>query len=171
MIREADEIEAVVLEDDGTFPNSDLPALIYRRNTSNESEDMAAEFEDVFASNNWTGSWRNGVYSYHHYHSTTHEVLGVCRGSARLRLGGDDGQTVAVQRGDVVIIPAGVAHKNVASSSDFEVVGAYPNGRSFDMNYGKDGERPAVDENIADVPLPAADPVYGEDGPLRRHWS
>ncbi|WP_250123845.1 cupin domain-containing protein [Chroococcidiopsis sp. CCMEE 29] len=65
----------------------------------------------------------------HHYHSTAHEVLGISRGKAAVRLGGDArGQTFEVRAGDVIIIPAGVAHKNLDSSSDFLVVGAYPLG-------------------------------------------
>ena len=72
--------------------------------------------------------------------------------------------------GDVIIIPAGVAHKNLGSSGDFRCVGAYPPGQDWDMNYGKAGERPAADENIANVPLPVADPVFGFEGPLMKNW-
>jgi uncharacterized protein YjlB len=38
------------------------------------------------------------------------------------------------------------------------------------MNTGRPGERPAADERIARVPLPAADPVFGESGPLVALW-
>jgi len=73
--------------------------------------------------------------------------------------------------GDVLVIPAGVAHKNLGASADLGVVGAYPRGQSPDMNDGHDGERPRADQNIAQVPLPAADPVFGVDGPLMRQWT
>ena len=43
-------------------------------------------------------------------------------------------------------------------------------GKTYDMNFGKEGERPRVDENIARVSLPPTDPVFGEDGPLTEYW-
>lgn len=102
--------------------------------------DRRAEwFEDRFAANGWTGSWRNGVYDWHHYHRTTHEVLGCYAGWAVIRLGGEMGQDHRIQAGDAVIIPAGLAHRRMQSSGDFAVVGAYPDGVSPDMQRG-DGE-------------------------------
>jgi len=44
-------------------------------------------------------------FSFAHYHSTTHEALGVYRGSATLRLGGEHGKNVEVHAGDVIVIP------------------------------------------------------------------
>jgi uncharacterized protein YjlB len=161
---------ALQLEDDGVFPNSRLLLLIYRGAISLPERDPAAVFEQLFESNGWSDSWRNGIYTYHHYHSTAHEVLGVYRGSAKVQLGGEHGVAHEVHAGDVILIPAGVAHKNLDSSRDFGVVGAYPEGQKMDMNYGKPSERPRVDENIARVPLPKLDPVFGKDGPLKEKW-
>ena len=158
------------LKDDGIFPNSRLPLLLYRGAALVVQPDPAGLFEKLFAANRWRGSWRNGIYSYHHYHSTAHEVLGVFRGSAKVQLGGDDGLAYEVHPGDVIVIPAGVAHKNLGSTADFGVIGAYPEGQEWDMNYGKPGERPNADGNIARVALPKADPVYGLRGPLMDHW-
>ena len=78
-------------------------------------------------------AWRNGIYAHHHYHSTAHEVLGIVAGSVRVRLGGESGKTVELRAGDVVVIPAGVAHKSEGASPDLLVVGAYPGGKSPDM--------------------------------------
>ena len=75
-----------------------------------------------------------------------------------------------VKAGDVVVIPAGVSHKNLGASRDFGVVGAYPKGQNWDMHYGKPGERPAADERIAQVAMPTSDPVFGADGPMEAHW-
>ena len=83
----------------------------------------------LFERNGWGGAWRNGIYAHHHYHSTAHEVLGVASGSVRVRLGGDGGKTVVLRAGDVVVVPAGVAHKSEGTSPDLVVVGAYPQGR------------------------------------------
>src|SRR4051812_20363764 len=123
-------VHAFPLPDDGAMPNNPkCPLLIYPQALDPTVRDLASMFERLFASNNWKGAWRNGVYTFHHYHSNTHEVLGVYKGSATLRLGGEHGTTQRVRAGDVIIIPAGVSHKNMGASSNFGVVGAYPGGK------------------------------------------
>jgi uncharacterized protein YjlB len=165
------DVLAQELKDDGIFPNSRFPSLFYRKAVLLPKRDPAATFERLFGMNGWHGAWRNGIYSYHHYHSTAHEVLGVYRGSAKVQLGGDHGIIQEIHPGDVVIIPAGVAHKNLGSSGDFGVVGSYPEGQDWDMNFGSTGERPQADNNIARVTLPKMDPVYGAAGPLLPRWA
>lgn len=164
------EVEIYHVEDDGTFPNNKLPLLLYKGAILTEGKAIASEIEKIFLANGWGNAWRNGVYDYHHYHSTTHEVLGIYRGTATIQLGGPAGIKLNVEEGDVVVIPAGVAHKNIGSSNDFKCVGAYPEGCDYDMNYGKPGERPTTDHTIEKVPLPFTDPVYGKEGPLLDHW-
>jgi uncharacterized protein YjlB len=159
------EPEAHVFADDGVFPNSRLPVLIYRGVLATPE---AAAFERMFDANGWSPAWRNGLFSVHHYHSTAHEVLGIYGGRVTARLGGPKGKSVTLVAGDVVVIPAGVAHKNDGASADFHVVGAYPAGTAPDMQYGKPGERPGSDRDIARVGLPAADPVRGAAGVLWR---
>jgi uncharacterized protein YjlB len=158
-------------KDDGAIPNSRYPALLYHQVLELTGDDPASRVEELFAANIWTNSWRNGIYPFHHYHSTSHEVLGVYRGSATVRLGGEQGRDFTVQAGDVIVIPAGVGHKNLGASGDFGVVGAYPDGRQWDLLRGEPGERPKADQYIAALPLPANDPVYGADGPLRKIWA
>jgi uncharacterized protein YjlB len=160
----------LTFKDDGIFPNSVLPLLLYERALITEAKDPASFVEQRFAENNWTNSWRDGVYTFPHYHSTSHEVLGVYSGAATLRLGGEHGRNVEVQAGDMIIIPAGVAHQNVGASDDFGVVGAYPGGRQWDLLRGLRGERPKADHNIAALPMPENDPIYGVEGPLRQIW-
>ena len=163
------EPETYFFEDDGTIPNNKLPLLVYK-NVTKETGDAAAKwFEERFAGNNWKNSWRNGIFNYHHYHSNTHEVLGIYSGSALLQLGGEKGEKLKVSAGDLIIIPAGVAHKNL-ESEELGVVGAYPDGRSHDLNTGKEGERPDADKKITAVPLPEADPLQGKDAGLRSVW-
>jgi uncharacterized protein YjlB len=164
------EPEQFGFKDNGIFPNSVLPVLVYRQAFTNNTGDRASVIEQRFAENNWTNSWRNGVYSFAHYHSTTHEVLGVFDGTATLQLGGEHGKNVDVHAGDVIVIPAGVAHQNIGASDDFAVVGAYPDGREWDLLRGQPGERPKADQNIAALPIPDNDPIYGADGPLPRLW-
>ena len=49
-------------------------------------------------------------------------------------------------------------------------MGAYPQGQKWDKNSGKPSERPQAEQNIAQVPLPKTDPVYGRDGRLAKYW-
>jgi uncharacterized protein YjlB len=166
------EIAAHPLGEDGPFPNNArVPLLLYHATVQLPTNDPAHIFEDLFGHHGWHGAWRNGIYGYHHYHSTAHEVLGVYSGTATVQLGGPNGITVSLHAGDVVLIPAGVAHKNLGSSRDFGVVGAYPAGQEWDMQYGRPGERPHTDQNIARVHVPSTDPVHGPGGPLTERWS
>jgi len=171
VINKAVKIVHRTLKDDSTYPNNEkLPLLVYPGALKLPEHNPAGIIEGLFNVNQWGGSWRNGVYGFHHYHSTAHEVLGVFSGTARVQFGGEGGITLPVSRGDVVIIPAGVAHKNMGASQDFRVVGAYPLRQSWDMCSGKPGERSRADQNIARVALPESDPVYGTKGPLMDYW-
>lgn len=162
--------EQFVFKDDGKIPNNSLPLLLYRDAFENRGDEAARWLEEHFKENNWYNSWRWGVFPYHHYHSTSHEVLGCFRGNALLHLGGENGKKVEIEAGDIVIIPAGVGHKCISHSSDFTVVGAYPNGSSYDLMRGEDGERPQADKNIENVPVPEYDPYLGKQGGLVDIW-
>src|SRR5436853_7568007 len=154
-------VETYRFSDDGTVPNSALPLIVYRGALA-DCSDRAAACEQMFAANGWPGSWRNGIYPYHHYHSTAHEVLGIARGQAQVRLGGENGQTVELRAGDVVVIPAGVAHKRESASADLLVIGSYPKGQHPDMCRAEPASHDGALANIANVPLPARDPVTGK---------
>lgn len=154
-------------EDDGSIPNnSALPVAFYPGAFREQPE----RIEQSFQQHDWGNTWQGGVFGYHHYHSNTHEVLGVISGSARLQLGGEAGQAVAVHAGDVCVLPAGTGHKRLEASEDFRIVGAYPGGVEYNLKTGKPDERPYVLEDIRNTPLPKMDPVYGSDGPLVTKW-
>jgi len=163
-------IEQIVLRDDGKFPNSHLPAMLYKGALDTPMLFPAVHIKNLFEKNGWCNSWDAGIFEYNHYHSITHEVLGIYSGAAMLQLGGEDGQKILIEKGDVLVIPSGVAHKNLGNENDVGVIGAYPDGRDYDMNYGKPGERPRTDENIRKVPIPASDPVFGPDKGLIKIW-
>ena len=162
-------VETYRFTDDGVVPNSRLPLVVYRRAIAGGG-DRAAACEVMFAEHGWPDAWRNGIYGHHHYHSTAHEVLGIARGWAHVRLGGDGGRTVELDAGDVVVIPAGVAHKRVAASADLLVIGAYPRGQQPDLRRAEPAQHDRAAAAIAAVPLPAADPVTGTAEPLLRCW-
>ena len=168
---EAGSVSAYPLAPDGAIPNNErCPLLAYHQALDPAAPDPAALFEDLFASNRWGGGWRNGVFPFHHFHSTAHEVLGVYAGSATILLGGERGVRVTVRAGDVVIIPAGVAHKRLAAHAGFAVVGAYPLGQEPDLCRGNTLGARRLAANVAAVPLPECDPVHGAHGPLFDHW-
>ncbi|TPE41067.1 cupin domain-containing protein [Pontibacter mangrovi] len=154
----------------GNIPNNQqLPVLVYPQ-ALQASDNLTSAFKDAFARNNWRGSWVNGVFSYHHYHSHSHEALGVAAGSAILMLGGPGGMTCQVNAGDLLVLPAGTGHCLQAASSGFKVVGAYPAGQeAYDICTEADDVE-AKRSNIARVPMPKTDPVAGKDGPLLQHW-
>ena len=165
------DIGVFALEDDGTYPNNPRwPLLVYRRALELRGRDAASHIETVLSQNRWVDSWRNGIFTFQHYHSTAHEVLAVYSGTAKVQLGGPSGIVTDIHPGDVLILPAGTAHKNLGASADFGVVGAYPEGQEMDMCYGKAGERPQTDRNIQQVPKPKTDPIYGASGPLAQLW-
>jgi uncharacterized protein YjlB len=155
------------LEDAGGIPNSRLPVLVYHGVEAAQSADAS---EELFAGNGWFGAWVDGIYSFHHFHSTAHEVLGIVAGSASVILGGPSGRRFEVGQGDVLVLPAGTGHCNAGSSADLLVVGAYPNGMRWDLRRGDPAEREEVLANIEAVPLPEADPVDGADGLLAGIW-
>jgi len=157
-------------EDDGSIPNNpDLPLLLYPQALSKHQQNSTAALE-LLGNHGWTNGWVNGIFSYHHYHSNTHEVLAVISGSAEVKLGGKQGKEFHIQAGDVILIPAGVGHCRLSSSRNFQVVGAYAGGSSYDLCRGKPGERPQVLDNIGNVPMPDCDPVTGKPDPLYQHW-
>jgi uncharacterized protein YjlB len=161
--------ESFLFNDDGKIPNSRYPLLLYKNAFQARADAGAQWLEQRFALHDWTNSWRNGVYGFHHYHSTSHEVLAVYSGWALLHLGGEQGKKVRVEAGDIVVIPAGVGHKNLGSEG-LGIVGAYPEGRKWDLNKGLPGERPKSDEQIAALPLPKTDPLLGHNGGLVSIW-
>ena len=163
-------IEDYLFADNGGVPNNPSLPLIVCRGVLKTAGDAAAPCVTLFDRNGWTGAWTNGVYSHHHYHSSAHEVLGIAAGWVRVRLGGAAGEMVELRAGDVVVIPAGVAHKNEGASPDLLVVGAYPRGQSPDMRSPGAADHARALPQIAAVPLPAGDPVHGPSGPLLERW-
>src|SRR5216684_9154306 len=163
-------IETYRFADDGIVPNNPALPLVVYRGALPAAGDRASACERMFARHGWADSWRNGIYPHHHYHSTAHEVLGIACGNAWVRLGGEAGQTVELDAGDVVVIPAGVAHKREAASSDLLVIGAYPRGQHPDIGRADSAAHDRALPAIAAVPLPEADPVTGRSDPLIECW-
>lgn len=154
------------LQDDGLFPNSPLPVLHFERALHLPVFFSALHVKRLLHRHGWGNNWRGGIFTYHHYHSTAHEVLAIIEGRTDLQIGGHSGVVLTIRKTDVVVIPAGVAHKNLGAERDVDVIGGYADNRKFDLNYGAPSERPGALKNIALLPLPDKDPVTGE----QLHW-
>lgn len=161
------ETSVYYFKDDGVIPNNpELPVILYPGALRGEEQNT----EKIFNKHNWRNSWTGGVFPYHHYHSNSHEVLGVIKGSVKLHIGGEKGIILTATAGDILVLPAGTGHKKLESSPDFQLVGAYPDGMSYNTHTGDKEERPQVLGEIARVPVPDKDPLLGAEGPLLVHW-
>ncbi len=159
------------IEANGNFPNNPkYPLMIYKGALLIHPNDTAEVVKNVFAQNGYSNAWVNGIFDYHHYHSNTHEVLGVFSGKAEVQFGGEHGVCIELDKGDVVLIPAGVAHKRLSASEEFKVIGAYPKGVEYNTLRGTEEELKEAEKEIAAVPEPESDPVYGSKGHLFECW-
>jgi uncharacterized protein YjlB len=158
--------------DDGRIPNNpDLPLVLYRGGIDLAgTPDPEQVIEKTFHRNGWGQSWRNGIYPYPHYHSMIHEALGIARGRAKVRFGGERGTDLDLMGGDVVVLPAGTGHQGLWASPELVVIGAYPPIGRLDLCRGSKADHARAVESIPQVPRPVSDPVFGRRGPLIGLW-
>jgi uncharacterized protein YjlB len=161
---------SLVFADDGLVPNNRLPFLVYRGAIALDQAHPEQTIERLFGANGWGEMWRNGIFDYLHYHATVHEALGVARGRAEVRFGGERGRTLEISAGDVAILPAGTGHQCLAASDDFCVIGAYPPGPPMEITRPTPENHRKALKTIPEVKVPDTDPVRGKDGPLVRLW-
>ena len=162
-------VDAIILGPTTSIPNSELPLLIMC-GAIPADEAASEKVERRFARHGWQGTWTYTVFDYWHFHVEGHEVLACVSGEASIGFGGDEadgGVVVPMTPGDAVIVPAGVGHKRIEATKDFQVVGGYPpaqNGsvvRADSMDVGKARQKTS---GISD---PRTDP--GDGGAFR--WS
>jgi uncharacterized protein YjlB len=165
--------ETHLLAGDGLIPNNErLPLLVYRSAVAFEpSRPPEEQLRTLFQAHGWRGAWVDGIYPFHHYHATSHEVLGIADGEATVQFGGPRGPTLRLQKGDVVVLPAGVGHCRKDSQAGLLVVGAYPEGQeNWDLKRENESDYRQALVQVPRVPLPGSDPVYGDKGPLAALW-
>ena len=163
---------ALMFRDDGTIPNNPhLPFLVYRGAINLEGQESPERvIESAFGANGWGDMWRNGIFPYVHYHSMIHEALGIARGRAKVRFGGEAGKVLDLTPGDVAVLPAGTGHQCLWATAELCVIGAYPQRGSYDLCRGSKAEHAKALKTVPEVPLPDSDPVHGKAGPLTMLW-
>ena len=168
------QIETFLLKDDGMIPNNDrLPLVVYRSaiGRSRSEDEAVGLFQGLFARHGWGHGWVNGIYSFQHYHSTCHEVLGIAAGSAEVQFGGATGPVLSVEAGDAVTIPVGVGHCRRDQRPGLVVVGAYPEGQNdVDLRRANAADRAVALGSIPTVGLPSVDPIAGPGQGLVLLW-
>ena len=167
---DTEDIETLSLETSEGIPNHpDWPLVIYRRAVKGSS---AGQIEAQLQANGWAGTWQNGVFDYHHFHSNASEVLACAAGRATVQFGGPDGPEVEISAGDVAILPPGTGHRRIDADGDFLIVGGYPSDQTdYDM-FGNEPERlEEARQNIAKTSRPDSDPIAGQDGLLLEIWA
>ena len=153
-----------------TVPNNRLPLLVHRNAVPGGGVDAVIS---LFRKNGWSNNWSNpGVYTYPHFHSTTHECLGCASGWMEFSLSVGEGgwSKVRVSAGDVIILPAGISHEDVGHSDDNMMCGGYPDGRDWDnvqQAYLSRADYVAAAKRIMALPIPTRDPVTGG---AMEHW-
>ncbi|ORY61369.1 uncharacterized protein BCR38DRAFT_439984 [Pseudomassariella vexata] len=172
-------------------PNNRLPVLVYRGVLPTPLDEGTAS--EALQLNGWVkkGTW--GTITVKHFHPNTHECYGIFQGASELVFGegGADesgkGIRCHVRAGDVVVVPAGVAHASVATEEEggtqnesgdghkpYKYIGVYPEGaphwRSELGNRMLSSEDEDLTNEVASVAAPSADPVYGPHGPLMDIW-
>ncbi|MGZ5840577.1 MAG: hypothetical protein ACXWJ8_01410 [Xanthobacteraceae bacterium] len=164
--------QTFMFTDDGSVPNNPrLPFVVYRHVIDFiGATDPEPVIEKIFRTNGWGDIWRNGIFPYVHYHSSIHEGMGIARGRAKVRFGGNNGKEIDLAQGDVCILPAGTGHQCVWASPDLMVIGTYPKTGKYDLCRGSKIEHTKALQTIPEVPLPDSDPVFGKQGPLLRLW-
>lgn len=151
-------------EPEGMIPNSRFPLLIYR---SAVVDGGAKAIKDCFLSNGWSNNWDYpGVYEYAHFHSPTHERLGCAEGWMEFNLSvGENGWTkLWIEKGDVIVVPAGVSHEMISKSENIHICGGYPDGRDWDdvqEEFLNENDYKQMCKRIMMLPIPNKDPVTG----------
>ena len=161
--------ESYLFEPDSGIPNSPLPLLIWKDRLSADARSGNAACA-LFRRNSWGGTWVYTVFPYWHFHTRGHEVLACVSGSARIGFGGDRGLQADVLVGDVCVIPAGVGHKKLDASPDFQMAGGYPPGQEGNIVRPGEMDDERIAREISRLGLPQTDPITGTNGSLVEIW-
>lgn len=164
--------ETIFIKENHPYPNNSLPVLYYEGAIKNltDSPEAAQEVQAFFKENGYSNIWIDGIFSYHHFHSNTHEALACLAGEAEVQLGGPDAEIFLFRKGDVLLLPAGTTHKQINATEEFKIIGAYPNGIEPDLQKGSLEAYSEIKKRISEVPIPETDPLNKKEGATFDHW-
>lgn len=94
------------IQENKPFPNSTLTVIYYPEIIADKlnREDTSQKVLSFFEQNGYTNGWVGSIYTYHHFHSNTHEVLACISGDAEVQLGGPNAEIYSFKAGDVVLL-------------------------------------------------------------------
>ncbi|GGD20436.1 hypothetical protein [Aureimonas glaciei] len=150
------------------IPNSELPLIV--ATGAIDPPLPPAALHAQLRQNGWQGTWTYTIYDYWHFHVTGFEVLVCVAGKASIGFGGDRGTAVTLEPGDAVFIPAGVGHRRLSGSPDFQVVGAYPPGQDGTIVRAGAMTLEAARRAIDALEVPDVDPLSGARPGLLAAW-
>src|SRR4051812_50169718 len=101
-----------------------FPVLVYRGVP--RVREGADACRALFAEHGWRGAWVDGVFDYHHFHSTSHEVLGVIGGGAARGHRGPQGGGIEGGGGGAGGPPPRARHPRAAGRGGVAVGGGGP---------------------------------------------
>ncbi|MBZ4190471.1 cupin domain-containing protein [Niabella beijingensis] len=153
--------------EDQQIPNSPFPLLVYRGFFDKDYAACESWLQKKFTANKWFPLPAFKIFDDTHYYSNTHIALGVCAGEAQLQLGGTLGITTTVEKGDVVILPAGVALRLIGSGSSFSMVAASSVKVPLEMHREQNGQ--AAGSALHNI-IPDTDPILGRKEGLQDIW-
>jgi uncharacterized protein YjlB len=156
---------------DGNTPNNRLPVILYKSIFQDLKPPFSVDILHLFQSNGWTNNWGDIIKTQNHYHSNTHEVLGINSGKVEMVIGGARGKIIRLKEGDVIILPAGIGYYSLENKKKYIAVGGYPNGEDWDMIYDEHEKYINSQKSIAKNPFPILHPIHCLNGPLQRKWS
>jgi uncharacterized protein YjlB len=113
----------------------------------------------LFQRNDWPPQWRDGVYDFHHYHSTAHEVLGFAGGHATLMLGGENGRRLEAHAGDVAVLPTENGHCKLEAAPTFS--SSVPTRRKQRWDICRSVPSKEAIDRMRHLPFSKSDPVAG----------
>ncbi|MGJ7032222.1 cupin domain-containing protein [Niabella hirudinis] len=157
-------------KEDLRIPSSLLPLLVYRGFFDKEYGSCEGWLTKKFRSNKWFPAPALQAHDFTHYYANTHIVLGICAGEAKWQLGGRLGISTILEKGDVMVIPAGVALRCIESDADFKMVGACSVNVVPELRGNKPGNPNQADPIIANIAIPDNDPILGPGEGLLTIW-